>query len=495
MSEELQPPEGSLPPEFVELMKALFGDQAEPTLEAMRLGGFDPSLVLSASGLPPDATTYSLIGDQLKRLMSSADAGEVINWEVAQDTARQVSAAAGPDPVIHGSDTTKVAAAIHLADLWLSEVIQFAPTGGAVMAISAAQWIEHTWQRWQAVTTPIAKSTTEAMSTLLAQQGLEHPGLSDTLQGAATVFRSVAGGLFAVQIGHAIGGISRDVFGLSDTGLAMGPPRAMAQVPHTVANFAEELELPLEEVQLFLAAREVAHARLFAAVPWLTDHLFGAVEAYAAEITIDMDTLESQMRELDLSNPEAVRQALSSGVFAPAVSSSQRSALTRLETALALVEGWVDVVTAAATEDRLPASGALREMVRRRRAVGGPAEQTFATLVGLELRPRQAREATKLWSHVTAAQGSAGREQLWAHPDFLPTHEDLDEPDSFLARQAERQSRDAAVDAEIAAFLENPEGGNAESPGHHPEGGDAESPGHHPEGGNAESPTKEPPPG
>ena len=29
----------------------------------------------------------------------------------------------------------------------------------------------------------------------------------------------------------------------------------------------------------------------------------------------------------------------------------------------------------------------LRETVRRRRAIGGPAEKTFATLVGLEMRP------------------------------------------------------------------------------------------------------------
>lgn len=463
MSEDTNPSEEQLPPELAELFKAIFGDQADFTLEAMRQGGFDPAQLLSVTGLPANAASFSLVTEQLKRLMHSP-AGEVVNWELAQDIARQVSAAAGPDPTVHTSDTAKVDGAMHLADLWLSEVIQFAPTGSPVLAISAAQWIEHTWQQWQSITTPVAKSTTKAMSTLLAQQGLEHPGMKDALQGAANLFRSVAGGLFAVQIGHAIGGISRHVFGLSDTGLALGPPRTVAQVPQAVASFAKDLELPLEEVQLFLAAREVAHARLFAAVPWLSDHLFGTVEAYAAEITIDMDSLEDQMRDLDLSNPDAVQQALYSGVFAPAVSPSQRAALIRLETALALVEGWVDVVTAAATQDRLPSVGALREMVRRRRAEGGPAEQTFATLVGLELRPRQAREATKLWSHVTRELGPAGREQLWAHPDFLPTHQDLAEPDTFLTRRAERQSFDAVVDAEIAAFLENPEGGDAGSP-------------------------------
>ena len=60
-------------------------------------------------------------------------------------------------------------------------------------------------------------------------------------------------------------------------------------------------------------------------------------------------------------------------------------------------------------------------MLRRRRATGGPAEQTFATLVGLELRPRKMREATVLWEQLTEAVGMDARDAVWAHPDLLPT--------------------------------------------------------------------------
>jgi hypothetical protein len=77
-------------------------------------------------------------------------------------------------------------------------------------------------------------------------------------------------------------------------------------------------------------------------------------------------------------------------------------------------------------------SAALAEAIRRRRASGGPAERTFATLVGLELRPRMLREATALWTGVTQARGAEGRDALWAHPDLLPTAEDLEDPDAFL---------------------------------------------------------------
>src|SRR5690242_21744200 len=112
-------------------------------------------------------------------------------------------------------------------------------------------------------------------------------------------------------------------------------------------------------------------------------------------------------------------------------SSDLEAALRRLETLLALVEGWVDSVVATAAGDRMPGADALREASRRRRATGGPAEQTFATLVGLDLRPRRLREAAALWWSVTEKRGISGRDRLWSHPDLLPGADDLDDPLGF----------------------------------------------------------------
>lgn len=99
---------------------------------------------------------------------------------------------------------------------------------------------------------------------------------------------------------------------------------------------------------------------------------------------------------------------------------------------LALVEGWVDTVVNEVAEGRLPEAARLAEAVRRRRATGGPAERTFATLVGLELRPRRLREAGALWRALTEARGVEGRDAVWEHPDLMPTAEDLDDPESFV---------------------------------------------------------------
>jgi putative hydrolase len=148
-----------------------------------------------------------------------------------------------------------------------------------------------------------------------------------------------------------------------------------------------------------------------------------------------MNRLRDALPEMDMSNPEqALSEALSGGnLFQPEDTPQQKVALARLETALALVEGWVATVVSAAAGDRLEHAAALAEAIRRRRASGGPAERTFATLVGLELRPRMLREATALWAGLTDRRGADGRDAIWAHPDLLPTAEDLENPDTFLA--------------------------------------------------------------
>jgi len=126
-----------------------------------------------------------------------------------------------------------------------------------------------------------------------------------------------------------------------------------------------------------------------------------------------------------------MQQMALEGIFTPEDTPQQKASLARLETALALIEGWVGHVVDTAAGDRLPAVAALGEAFRRRRAAGGPAEQTFAALVGLELRPRRLREAGALWAAVTEHRGVAGRDALWDHPDLLPTDEDFADPQKF----------------------------------------------------------------
>jgi putative hydrolase len=377
--------------------------------------------------------------------------GGPVNWDLAKNVARHAIAAAG-DPSVLDAQRREITEAVRLADLWLDEATAFPSGVRKIEAWSRSEWLEATFPVWAKLCDPIAAKGVEAMSGMLnadpAQLGEDVPeeirqalgalGGPGGMAGLGAMLRQIGGAMIGSQTGTAVGELAREVVGSSDIGLPLGPEGVAALLPAGVAQFGQGLSVDAGEVRLFLALREAAHQRLFAHVPWLRSHLLGAVEQYASGITVDMTRLQEAIPDVDLANPEALREALQGeGLFRPEDTPAQQAALTRLETALALVEGWVATVVSAAARDRLTHADALAEAIRRRRATGGPAELTFATLVGLELRPRRLREAAAIWQGLTEARGIDGRDALWAHPDLLPTTDDLESPDAFVHGQPE----------------------------------------------------------
>ncbi len=378
--------------------------------------------------------------------------GGPVNWDLAKNVARHAIAAAG-DPSVLEAQRREITEAVRLADLWLDEAAAFPSGIRKIEAWSRSEWLEATFPVWAKLFDPIAAKGVEAMSGMLnidpAQLGEDVPeemrqalgalgGGAGGLGGLSAMMRQIGGAMIGSQTGTAVGELAREVVGSSDVGLPLGPEGVAALLPAGVAQFGQGLSVDAGEVRLFLALREAAHQRLFAHVPWLRGHLLGAVEQYASGITVDMARLQEAIPDVDITNPEALRDALAGeGLFRPEDTPAQQAALVRLETALALVEGWVATVVSAAAGDRLTHADALAEAIRRRRATGGPAERTFATLVGLELRPRRLREAAAIWQGLTEARGVDGRDALWSHPDLLPTPDDLENPDAFVHGQPE----------------------------------------------------------
>jgi putative hydrolase len=278
------------------------------------------------------------------------------------------------------------------------------------------------------------------------------------------------GSMLASQVGSGLGAMAGEVLAASDIGLPLGAPGTAALVPANVARFAEGLDVPESDVVLYLALREAAHQRLFAGVPWLRGHLIGAVTDYARGIEINTEriqqTMEERLRGIDPQNLEAMQELMEGGLFDIPRSPEQDAALQRLEIALALVEGWVDEVVGQATAERMPSASKLQEAVRRRRAAGGPAEQTFASLVGLELRPRRLRDASTLWSSLRTRQGTEARDGVWMNPALLPTDADLDDPLGFReGSEAPESLTEDDFDAELRSLLEGGLGGPGADPG------------------------------
>ena len=394
---------------------------------------FGPGFGLPGGGMPDDLADKAPLFAALQQLLSQQSGP--VNWDLAKQMAVSALAAAhrAPTPV----ERSQTADAIRLADHWLDPVTPLPSGVTGVESWSRVEWVERTLPAWSQLCDPVASRVVGAMGQMVPDEAAAEAGPLLGMVG------QVGGLMFGAQVGQALAKLAGEVLTSTDVGLPLGPAGVAALLPDNVAAFGQGLERPADEVRLFLALREAAYHRLFQHVPWLRQRLFDAVDAYARGITVDREAIERAMSEVDPQDPESMQRALQGGMFEPSVTPDQQAALARLETLLALVEGWVDDVVAAAAADRLPGAEALRETLRRRRATGGPAEQTFATLVGLELRPRRLREAATLWRTLREQRGPEGRDELWQHPDLLPSADDLDDPEGFVRRSGETGELDA----------------------------------------------------
>jgi putative hydrolase len=361
-------------------------------------------------------------------VMASGKASGPVNYELARRVAASSIGFVAPIPATTNS---AIADAVHLAETWLDGATALPAGTTKAVGWTPNDWVDNTLETWKRLCDPMAQQISTVWAASLPEE-------AKSMAGPLLSLMSQMGGMaFGSQLGQALGRLSREVLTSTDIGLPLGPEGVAAILPDAVESFAAGLEQPRSEILTFLAAREAAHHRLFSHVPWLASQLLGAVEAYAMGMKIDITGIEELARDFNpasLSDPAAIEQLLGQGVFEPKATPAQTQALERLETLLALIEGWVEVVVTMALGERIPGAAALGETLRRRRASGGPAEQTFATLVGLELRPRKLREAAALWERLTQAAGADARDAVWQHPDLLPAADDLDEPAAFIDR-------------------------------------------------------------
>lgn len=417
----------------------------------------DPARLASAAGLPGDPELVQRLIGQLQQALQHS--GEGVDWGLATEQATQLasrSAVPSTPDERHGLEQ-----ALGVAALWLDEVTQISSLTAAPKLMGRTEWAKATMPVWTQMAEPVANSIAKALTSVFEESGAEvaGEGLEGMLANAGQVMRNVGGTLFAMQLGQVVGQLSTEVVSGGDIGVPLldGETLQAALVTQNVVEFARGSEVPLDQVAIYLAVRELAHARLFRHAKWLRLHLLSAIADYSRGVRIDVQRLQELAADFDPSNPEELREAMSSGALIPPKTDEQRAAHARLETILALVEGWVDVVTAQATR-RLPSSPAIAETVRRRRANGGPAESAFSTLVGLELRPRRLREAAAMWQAVTDAVGSDGRDALWAHPDILPGSQDIDDPGFLVTRLSGGLGESDDVDRALEELLDDESG-------------------------------------
>jgi putative hydrolase len=386
--------------------------------------------------------------------MGSAKTGSdqnLITVAALRDIAKEIISAKGDLPV-GTADQDRLGQSLAIANTWLDPEILFpSSTAPTQSAWSKREWLDESLAGWQQLIEPLAVGMADALANVISSSSSslpieftgevnQSPEQQDAMKAMlARLLRGFMGTLIATHLGKGIGLLANSITGANDVAIPLLKTDSGSHlIPQNVNEWAQGLGIDLEQVSIYLALREAAAARLFANTTWLNSYLRDAIISYGKGITIDVDSITRQAEEamssgeIDINNPESLNLALNAGLFTPQQTPAQELALTKLEMALALIEGWIDHVISEVASDRMPAFNALIENSRRRRATNSPMQQLFANLLGLEVSPRKMREASAFWGEVKKIKGTDGRDKCWEDPAFLPMPDDLADVAAFL---------------------------------------------------------------
>ncbi|WEV75012.1 zinc-dependent metalloprotease [Bifidobacterium sp. ESL0800] len=423
------------------------GDMAFQQLNALPDAVKDQLLGQDPTKLPKPAEVKALMNafttsglNTVGDMQQSAEQGPV-NVKLATSLALAIANDEGSEQTVTASEGEAVRKAMSEANLWLDTASTIDPAPGDPQVFTRADWVNATVDSWAKFASPVEQSMSDALSSVVSERFGDAFGdgeiagvfagpipvpIPDNMKDPANLIKILGNTAFSTQLGHAAGQLSHEVRGSFDQGIALQKNPAGALIAQNSIEYAKTLEIDQSEVLAFLALEEVAHARLFAHVPWLMPRFEALIGKYARGISIDLDAMEEQLRDATSMDPDSISGAVDLTKVGIADTPEQKEALESLETLLALVEGWVDAVTWKAGVAHIPHIDQLREMVRRERAVGGPAERTFENLLGMELRPKRMREAADIWEKIGAQEGDQARDEKWSHPDLLPKLPDID---------------------------------------------------------------------
>ena len=266
--------------EFEELLRNLLGGGA---------GGIDPAQLegLSRMGVDP-AMIQQIMGQLQHAFAQGAAAGDGIDWSAAKTQALHLSNKDGLS--ISASDRADFDQAFALATLWLSEATTISELAAPPVAITRGDWVEQTLPVWQELAEPVADSIAGALTAAIGEQTPEE--MQQLVAGAGAFMRRIGGTLFAAQLGGVIGRLSLEVVSGGDVGIPLMPDGVAAILPQNFADFGRDLEVTDDQLALYLATRELAHARLFRHAKWLRLHVISQVTEFARGIHVDTGALE-----------------------------------------------------------------------------------------------------------------------------------------------------------------------------------------------------------
>ena len=240
------------------------------------------------------------------------------------------------------------------------------------------------------------------------------------------------------QLGFLLGFMGSKVLGQYDLALltAEATPGKLLFVEENIRQTAAVLDVPLDPFRTWIALHETTHAFEFEAHPWLRPYL---AERLERQLSLFGREARSLGREALRGLGRAIRGDADGAEhwIERMMSDEQRRLFRETQAVMSLLEGFSDYVMDEVGRDLVPDVERISaKFHERRNARRTPFERAVMRLTGMDVKLEQYRKGAAFVAAIAAAGGPAALNRLWAGPEMMPRHGEIDEPPLWLARTA-----------------------------------------------------------
>ena len=247
--------------------------------------------------------------------------------------------------------------------------------------------------------------------------------------------RSTTQLLLGAQVGAACGMLSQRVLGQYDIALLdpQRPPRLLLLAPN-LAQAARNLGLDRDEFTSWVAIHEVTHAVQFGGAPWLREHLAGMLKELIDGMQVGMGFGRALQLPSASDLHKLVERVREGEVLRLGLGEDRWALVDRMQATMSLIEGHAEHVMDAVGAEELPSLERMRTAMNRRRRERGWTWRILEKLLGLEMKMRQYEVGRTFCDEVVAKAGPSALTVAWTSAETLPSSEELEHPELWLAR-------------------------------------------------------------
>jgi coenzyme F420 biosynthesis associated uncharacterized protein len=395
-----------------------------------------PDRRLLAAGVLVAAAAGAWVGQRLQEpgRVRSTEAPPLIDWRTARDIAVTMSR----DEALPLVDRRKldaeyralVARCVPIVSEYTGDHLPDAPE--RTFAFDRVDWVNANIDAFERMFAPL--------------EGLNLLGDAANRSIAGQMLGTLNQKVLSAEVGLLLGYLARKVLGQYDLTLLGREPMAPGRLYYVEPNITaaeRTLGLPRDEFRMWLALHETTHAFEFEAHPWLRDHFNTMLERYFGFLREDAAKIRSQgLGGLRLYIDRIRSGGGESGSWLESLmNAEQRTLFTQMQATMCIVEGYSNHVMNAVGRELLPNYEMISRRFAQRLQQRSQADRLLAKLTGLDVKMEQYRLGEEFIDRVVRERGHGFARRVWDGAEYLPTMQEIRQPELWLARIDHRDGR------------------------------------------------------